>query len=54
MVLELSMSLLLNPNDFGFFIGSIELEANAATPGAKSYLLKLWVVMFQVTLYGQE
>jgi len=54
MILEFSLSLILNPNDLGFFIGPYHLESDPLNNvvEARTLILKLWFVMFQITLYG--
>ena len=53
-MLELSMSLLLDPDYVGFYIGTIHIAADPAreVEQARSFMVKLWFVMFQITMYG--
>ena len=54
MLLELSVSLILNNDDLGFYIGSLHLAPDPMREVVESrtYLIKIWFIMFQVTLYG--
>lgn len=53
MLIEVSMSLILNPDYVGFFIGTEHIPADPPKEiiEARTFLLKIWFVMFQLTFY---
>jgi len=52
MILETSLSVLLSPEDMGFYIGPYSVEAaNKDGMNASVFIVKLWLVMFQVTVF---
>ena len=54
MLLELSATLILNLDDLGFYVGTYHLEADPVRDviEARTFIVKLWFVMFQATVYG--
>lgn len=51
MVLEVSISLILNPEDWGLFLGGIDVPVDRGAPAAKAYIVKLLPLMFQFVKY---
>lgn len=53
MILEASLSIVLNPEDMGFYIGPFVLEA-ASSDGmnAHAFIIKLWCIMVQFTAFS--
>ena len=52
MILEVSLSLLLNSEDMGFYIGPYVLDAdNADGMNSRTLIFKLWFVMAQLTVF---
>ena len=54
-MLELSVSLILNPEYLGFYAGTVHVAADPArdVESAHAFMIKFWFIMFQITLYGQ-
>lgn len=52
MILELAVSVLLNSEDMGFYIGPYYIEAdNLNTMNAHTFIVKLWFVMLQLNVF---
>ena len=52
MILELAVSVLLNPEDMGFYIGPYYIEAdNMNSMNAHTFIVKLWFVMLQLNVF---
>ena len=52
MILEVSLSLLLNSEDMGFYIGPYVLDAdNEDGMNAYTFIVKLWFVLAQATVF---
>jgi hypothetical protein len=52
LILEISLSVILSPEDMGFYIGPYTIEAeNAEGMDATTLIVKLWVFMMQFTVF---
>jgi hypothetical protein len=53
MLIEVSMSLILNPDYVGFYLGTERIPADPPHDviEARTFLLKIWFIMFQLTIY---
>lgn len=52
MILELSVSILCNPEDMGFYIGPLYLAADRPDSlNSRVFLVKLWMVMVQFAVF---
>lgn len=52
MILEVSLSLLLNPEDMGFYIGPYVLDSNDKDGmNSRTLIFKLWFAMVQFTVF---
>lgn len=52
MILEVSLSLLLDPEDMGFYIGPYNLDAtDKGGMNSRTLIFKLWFAMAQFTVF---
>lgn len=52
MILEISLSLLLDPEDMGFYIGFCNLDAtDKGGMNSRTLIFKLWFAMVQFTVF---
>lgn len=52
MILEASVSLILSPDDLGFFIGKVDVPAVPDGLPAKAIVIKAWFLLIQFVVYG--